>query len=69
MKGLKEWNTTYSVEEGQEEFMFPVLDRLEIQYCSRLRLKPCPPAFRECHIYESDQVITVLPLVQPSNWI
>jgi len=60
MFGLEEWNTTYCVEDGVEEFMFPVLDRLEIQYCSRLRLKPCPPTFRECLIYESDQVISSL---------
>jgi hypothetical protein len=32
MEGLEEWNTTYSVElDGVEEFMFPVLDRLQIE--------------------------------------
>ncbi|CAD6255971.1 unnamed protein product [Miscanthus lutarioriparius] len=60
MTGLKEWNKTYSVEEGVEEFMFPVLDRLTIDHCQRLRLKPCPPTFRQCLIYESDQVISSL---------
>ena len=40
--------------------MFPVLDRLLIRECPRLRLKPCPPTFRECIIYKSDQVISSL---------
>jgi Leucine-rich repeat (LRR) protein len=60
MSGLEEWNTTYSVEDGVEEFMFPVLDHLQIQCCRRLRLKPCPPTFRECIIHGSDQVISSL---------
>ena len=40
--------------------MFPVLDRLLIRECPRLRLKPCPPTFRECYIEWSDQVISSL---------
>ncbi|CAD6253009.1 unnamed protein product [Miscanthus lutarioriparius] len=60
MDGLEEWNTTYSVEEGVEEFMFPVLDSLTIDECPRLRLKPCPPTFHECYIEYSDKVISSL---------
>ncbi|XP_066342186.1 uncharacterized protein [Miscanthus floridulus] len=60
MDGLEEWNTTYCVEEGVEEFMFPVLDYLSIDRCPRLRLKPCPPTFLECYIGRSDQVISSL---------
>jgi Leucine-rich repeat (LRR) protein len=56
MDGLEEWNTTYSVEDGVEEFMFPMLDDLMIQDCPMLRLKPCPPTFRVCDIKRSDQV-------------
>jgi len=40
--------------------MFPVLDCLGIDRCPRLRLKPCPPTFRECYIEWSDQVISSL---------
>ncbi|KAL6842296.1 hypothetical protein ACP4OV_027944 [Aristida adscensionis] len=60
MEGLEEWNTTYSGERGVEEFMFPVLDELGISNCPRLRIKPCPPMFRECEIEKSDQVIASL---------
>ncbi|CAD6255967.1 unnamed protein product [Miscanthus lutarioriparius] len=57
---LSSFEVSYCVEDGVEEFMFPVLDRLEIGYCKRLRLKPCPPTFRDCIIYKSDQVISSL---------
>ncbi|CAL4888786.1 unnamed protein product [Urochloa decumbens] len=57
MKGLEEWNTTYCGEDGTEEFMFPVLDILVIEYCPRLRLKPCPPTFRKWEILDSDEVL------------
>ncbi|WVZ50134.1 hypothetical protein U9M48_001420 [Paspalum notatum var. saurae] len=57
MEGL-EWSTAYSVENGVEEFMFPVLDNLTIRSCPRMRLKPCPPTFRECKIEWSDQVLS-----------
>ncbi|TVU32977.1 hypothetical protein EJB05_24745, partial [Eragrostis curvula] len=60
MEGLEEWSTTYSVEDAVEEFMFPVLDKLCVIRCPRLRLKPCPPIFRECKIMSSDQVISSL---------
>ncbi|TVU13176.1 hypothetical protein EJB05_40708, partial [Eragrostis curvula] len=61
MKGLEEWRTTYSVEDGEvEEFMFPVLDELYISRCQQLRLKPCPPTFRLCEIEHSNQVISSL---------
>ncbi|TVU40231.1 hypothetical protein EJB05_13684, partial [Eragrostis curvula] len=61
MEGLEEWRTTYSVEDGEvEEFMFPVLDELDISTCQQLRLKPCPPTFRSCEIVYSDQVISSL---------
>ncbi|WVZ50173.1 hypothetical protein U9M48_001454 [Paspalum notatum var. saurae] len=58
MQGLEEWNTTYSVGDSVEEVMFPVLDSLTINRCPRLRLKPCPPIFRECQIRWSDQVLS-----------
>ncbi|GJN24682.1 hypothetical protein PR202_gb12437 [Eleusine coracana subsp. coracana] len=57
MEALEEWSTTYSVEDGLEEFMFPMLDELEIDNCPSLRLKPRPPVFRNCIIQWSDQVI------------
>ena len=67
MNSLEEWNTRYSVEDGVEEFMFPVLDSLVIKWCPRLRLKPCPPTFRDCIIYESDQVIFSLEEVDKTG--
>jgi hypothetical protein len=67
MKGLEEWNTTYSIENGVEEFMFPMLDEPVIQDCPRLRLKPCPPTFHECIIYGSDQVIFSLEVDKTSH--
>ncbi|CAL5017795.1 unnamed protein product [Urochloa decumbens] len=61
MRGLEEWNTTYSVAgDSMEEFMFPVLDHMRISDCPRLRLKPCPPTFREWNILRSDEVISSL---------
>ncbi|CAL5052286.1 unnamed protein product [Urochloa decumbens] len=60
MEGLEEWNTTCPGEDGVEVFMFPMLDKLQIKKCPRLRLKPCPPTFRECEIHTSDQVISSL---------
>ncbi|CAL5011520.1 unnamed protein product [Urochloa decumbens] len=60
MEGLEEWSTTYCGEDGVEELMFPMLDQLWIMDCPRLRLKPCPPTFRECSISKSDQVISSL---------
>ncbi|WVZ50163.1 hypothetical protein U9M48_001444 [Paspalum notatum var. saurae] len=63
MEGL-EWSTTYSAEDGvEEEFMFPVLDNLSIWSCPRLSLKPCPPTFRECEIWCSDQVLSSFKVV------
>jgi hypothetical protein len=67
MQGLEEWHTTHTVEDGAEELMFPVLDSLVIHYCPRLRLKPCPPTFRECHIQGSDQVIFSLQEIDETN--
>ncbi|KAL6842299.1 hypothetical protein ACP4OV_027947 [Aristida adscensionis] len=69
MEGLEEWNTTYHGEHGVEEFMFPKLDTLEIQGCPRLRMKPCPPMFRECEIEESDQVISSLEELDNSSHV
>ena len=47
--------------------MFPVLDSLVIKWCPRLRLKPCPPTFRECTIGNSDQVISSLEEVDKTS--
>jgi Leucine-rich repeat (LRR) protein len=61
MQGLEEWNTTYTGEDGTvEEFMFPMLEELEVFSCPKLRLKPCPPKCREWTIRNSDQVISSL---------
>ncbi|GJN03566.1 hypothetical protein PR202_ga21022 [Eleusine coracana subsp. coracana] len=67
MEGLEEWNTTYYTEDGVEVYMFPVLDHLQIVDCPRLRLRPCPPAFRECLIEKSDRVITSLEDTQNNS--
>lgn len=47
--------------------MFPALDRLVIQECPRLKLKPCPPTVRECSIIWSDQVISSLEKVDKTS--
>jgi hypothetical protein len=61
MQGLEEWNTTYTGEDGTvEEFMSPMLDRLLVFDCPKLRLKPCPPKCRKLLIFDSDQVISSL---------
>ncbi|CAN6180515.1 unnamed protein product [Urochloa humidicola] len=68
MERLEEWNTTYPGEDGVEEFMFPVLDVLEVWSCPRLRLKRCPPKCRlRCVIVNSDQVMSSLQEVQTSS--
>ncbi|KAL6638736.1 hypothetical protein ACP70R_023595 [Stipagrostis hirtigluma subsp. patula] len=69
MERLEEWNTTYPIEHGVEEFMFPRLDRLEVKDCPRLRLKPCPPIFRECEIQKSDLVISSLEELDNINHV
>ncbi|GJN10487.1 hypothetical protein PR202_ga28585 [Eleusine coracana subsp. coracana] len=69
MEGLDEWITTYSAKNGVEEFMFPMLDELAIEGCPRLRLKPCPPAFRKCTIERSDLVISSLEEVSKNGRI
>jgi Leucine-rich repeat (LRR) protein len=61
MQGLEEWNTTYTGEDGSvAEFMFPMLDELDLLHCPKLRLKPCPPKCREWTICNSEQVISSL---------
>ncbi|RCV39620.1 hypothetical protein SETIT_8G238600v2 [Setaria italica] len=67
MDGLEEWNTTCSGEDGVEEFMFPILDVLDVSHCPKLRLKPCPPKCREFIIFKSDQVISSLEEVKTSS--
>ncbi|CAO2145154.1 unnamed protein product [Urochloa humidicola] len=67
MEGLEEWYTTYPGKDGVEEFMFPMLDKLYIYYCPRLRLKPCPPKCRVFDIVDSDQVISSLEELQTSS--
>uniref|UniRef100_K3ZHB4 NB-ARC domain-containing protein n=1 Tax=Setaria italica TaxID=4555 RepID=K3ZHB4_SETIT len=67
MDGLEEWNTTCPGEDGVEEFMFPMLDVLEVSKCPKLRLKPCPPKCRVFKISESDQVISSLEEVETSS--
>ncbi|KAF8652930.1 hypothetical protein HU200_062359 [Digitaria exilis] len=51
---LEEWVTKVS-EYG--EYMFPILQKLEICRCPRLRLKPCLPRTTEWRIQASDGVI------------
>nr|XP_034606517.1 putative disease resistance protein RGA1 isoform X1 [Setaria viridis] len=67
MDGLEEWNTTCPGEDGVEEFMFPMLDVLEVYDCPKLKLKPCPPKCREFIISGSDQVLSSLEEVQTSS--
>ncbi|CAL5046357.1 unnamed protein product [Urochloa decumbens] len=62
MERLEEWNTTYPGEDGVEEFMFPVLDVLEVRSCPRLRLKPCPP---KCHCRRCKPAAIAATLLQP----
>ncbi|CAL5052453.1 unnamed protein product [Urochloa decumbens] len=63
MEGLEELNTTYPGEDGVEEFMFPMLDVLNVWSCKRLRLKRLPKC-RKCLIEISDQVISSLEEAQ-----
>ncbi|CAL4997536.1 unnamed protein product [Urochloa decumbens] len=57
MQGLEEWNTTYCGHDGTEDFMFPSLVELKIYNCPKLRLKPCPPTFRNWNITDCDEVL------------
>ncbi|CAL5007166.1 unnamed protein product [Urochloa decumbens] len=57
MDQLDEWNTQYCDEDGTVEFMFPMLNRLLINACPRLRLKTCPPTFQYWHINGCDKVL------------
>ncbi|RCV38603.1 hypothetical protein SETIT_8G156000v2 [Setaria italica] len=67
MKGLEEWNSTCLGEDGVEEFMFPMLDRLKVSKCPKLRLKSCPSKCREFIISQSNRVISSLEEVQTSS--
>ncbi|XP_022684748.1 putative disease resistance protein RGA1 [Setaria italica] len=67
MEGLEEWNTTCLGDDGVEEFMFPMLDVLDVTNCPKLRLKPCPPKCREFKIFDCDNVISSLEEVQTSS--
>nr|TKW02568.1 hypothetical protein SEVIR_8G249841v2 [Setaria viridis] len=67
MDGVEKWDTTCPGEDGVEEFMFPMLDELEVYECPKLRLKPCPPKCRKFIISKSDQVISSLEEVQTSS--
>uniref|UniRef100_A0A0E0IZJ3 Uncharacterized protein n=1 Tax=Oryza nivara TaxID=4536 RepID=A0A0E0IZJ3_ORYNI len=65
MESLEEWQTKYSCSEGGgvSEFMFPTLTTLEIRYCPKLRLKPCPSNKSIClEIEGSDNVISSWPV-------
>ncbi|RLN43311.1 hypothetical protein C2845_PM01G36050 [Panicum miliaceum] len=46
MNNLEIWNTTVSIsdDDTRKNFMFPNLHKLLIHGCSKLRVKPCPPA-------------------------
>ncbi|KAF8665845.1 hypothetical protein HU200_053924 [Digitaria exilis] len=67
MEGLEEWNTTYPGEDAVESFMFPMLDKLNVTSCPRLRLKPCPPKCDVYEIFHSDKVISSLEEIQTSS--
>lgn len=67
MLSLEEWNTTYSVEDGMEEYMFPILNHLRIINCPMLRLKPSLPTFRDCSIYGSNKVISSLKEIDKTS--
>lgn len=68
MVNLEEWNTTYLCHKNgvkkfmfsskEKKFMFPKLEELSIYYCSKLRLKPCPPRAKIWEIENSDHVLS-----------
>jgi hypothetical protein len=59
MEGLEEWNTThYSSNEGSNELMFPKLEKLRIQQCAKLRIKPCLPRAMSLYISGCDTMLS-----------
>ncbi|XP_037438242.1 uncharacterized protein LOC119305973 [Triticum dicoccoides] len=59
MEGLEEWNTMhYSGKEGLNELMFPKLQRLRIEQCDKLRIKPCLPRAMYLHISGCDTMLS-----------
>ncbi|XP_044394669.1 uncharacterized protein [Aegilops tauschii subsp. strangulata] len=59
MEGLEEWNMQhYSGKEGSNELMFPKLERLTIEQCSKLRIKPCLPRAMSLHISGCDTMLS-----------
>ncbi|VAH98667.1 unnamed protein product [Triticum turgidum subsp. durum] len=55
MESLEEWNTTLSI--GEDELMFRKLEKVNIHYCPRLRIKPHLPRAASWSIHECDNVL------------
>ncbi|XP_044949619.1 putative disease resistance protein RGA3 [Hordeum vulgare subsp. vulgare] len=59
MEGLEEWTTTHnSAKGGSNELMFPMLQRLRIQKCARLRVKSCLPRTMYLYIEDCDTMLS-----------
>ncbi|CAM0948536.1 unnamed protein product [Alopecurus aequalis] len=59
MRNLEEFNTTCSMgEDGANELTLAKLEYLEIHYCPKLRIKPCPPRAVYWCILSSDNVLS-----------
>uniref|UniRef100_A0ACD5X2Y4 Uncharacterized protein n=2 Tax=Avena sativa TaxID=4498 RepID=A0ACD5X2Y4_AVESA len=56
MKGLEEWNMTYT--SGENELLFPKLKKLTIKHCAKLRIKSCLPRSMSLSIVESDNILS-----------
>jgi Leucine-rich repeat (LRR) protein len=56
MKGLVEWNTTYS--RGDYELLFPKLKKLTMKHCAKLRINPCLPRSISLSIVECDNILS-----------
>ncbi|KAF8701623.1 hypothetical protein HU200_033462 [Digitaria exilis] len=60
MENLEEWKTVYSdLEHDVHAVMSVNLDRLTLQDCPKLRLKPCPPSAKHWEIENCDNVLTL----------
>ncbi|KAF8663567.1 hypothetical protein HU200_055379 [Digitaria exilis] len=60
MENLEEWKTMYSdLEHDVQAVMSVNLDRLTLQDCLKLRLKPCPPSAKHWEIENCDNVLTL----------
>ncbi|KAF7106282.1 hypothetical protein CFC21_107024 [Triticum aestivum] len=59
MKSLEEWNTTLSI--GEDELMYHKLEKVNINYCPKLRIKQHLPRAASWSIKGSDNVLISWP--------